>query len=154
MFAHPQNNYQFNWQDGLKILLAVVTFGFGWFADNQTTVIAYAAVLVVWLLGVVAKYSERFKWLAGKGPLTVLVFVVSFVLSYLFHPFVLPVFPGWTGDAGTYVPLLSAWISSFFLVIGDAVLYAMTVYNLLLARILEKIPSAFSQLKFISGTGK
>ena len=154
MFAHPSSTDQFTWQDAFKILLAVMTFGFGWFADNQLTMIAFAAVLIVWVLGRVAKYTERFKWLAGKGPLTVLVFVVSFVLSYLFHPFVLPVFPGWTGDAGTYVPLLSAWISSFFLVIGDAVLYAMTVYNLLLARILEKIPPAFSQLKFISGTGK
>lgn len=155
MFANtPQSNDQFNWQDGFKILLAVVTFGFGWFADNQTTMIAFAAVVLVWLLGAIAKYTERFKWLAGKGPLTVLVFVVSFVLSYLFHPFVLPVFPAWTGDAGTYVPLLSAWLSSFFLIIGNAVLYAMTVYNILLARVLEKVPNAFSNLKFISRTGK
>lgn len=145
---------QFNWQDAVKILLAVMTFGFGWFADNQTTMIAFAAVAIVWILGVVAKYTERFKWLAGKGPLTIFVFIVSFVLSYLFHPFTLPAFPAWTGDAGIFIPLVSAWLSSFFLIIGDAVLYAMTVYNVLLARVLEKVPMAFSSLKRLTRSAK
>ena len=153
MVPNPQTSDQFDWQDAFKIVLAVMTFGFGWFADNQTTMIAFAAVGIVWLLGVVAKYSERFKWLAGKGPLTILVFIVSFVLSYLFHPFTVSAFPGWTGDAGTYIPLLSAWLSSFFLIIGDAVLYAMTVYNVLLARVLEKVLPVFSNLR-LSRSGK
>lgn len=155
MFAHPSSTDQFTWQDAFKILLAVMTFGFGWFADNQLTMIAFAAVLIVWVLGRVAKYTERFKWLAGKAPLTILVFVVSFVLSYLFQPFTLPALPAWTGDAGAYIPLFSAWVSSFFLIVGDAVLYAMTVYNVLLARVLEKVPAEFASLRlFLSRPSK
>jgi hypothetical protein len=145
MFTKPSSD-QFTWQDIFKVILAVMTFGFGWFADNQTTMIAFAAIGIVWILGQVAKHVEKFKWLAGKGPLTILVFVVSFVLSYLFQPFSVPALPAWAGDAGAYIPLLSAWLSSFFSVIGSAVLFAMSIYNILLVRVLEKVPPAFSNL--------
>lgn len=134
-----------NWKDGLKIVLAVLTFGVGWFADNQTTMIAYSAMLIVWLLGTLAKSSEKFKWLQGKGPLTVLVFVVSFILAYLFSPFTLSAPPAWTGDAGTYVPLLSAWISAIVSVFGKASFEAMSVYNILLVQVLEKLPHTLSR---------
>lgn len=137
----------FNWQDGLKIILAVMTFGIGWFADNQVTVIAYAAVLLVWLFGVIAKQNKDFEWLRGKGPLTVLVFIIAFVISYLFQPFTLPIFPSWTGDAGTFMPIFSAWISAVFAIVGNAVVFAMSVYNLLLAQVLEKAPDLIGQLR-------
>lgn len=133
-----------NWQDGLKILLAVLTFGFGWFSDNQSTVVAYAAVLIVWLLGTLSQASERFKWLKGKGPLTVLVFLVSFALAFLFEPFTLPLPPGWSGDVGSYFPLISVWLSSIFSIIGNSVVVAMSVYNLLLSHVLEKMPDVVS----------
>ena len=142
---YPIEKQVFTWQDGMKIVLAVMTFGIGWFAENQTTVIAYAAIILVWLFGVVAKQSERFAWLRGKGPLTVLIFIVAFVISYLFQPFALPAFPSWTGDAGTFVPLFSAWISGTFSIVGSAVVFAMSVYNILLARLLEKMPDLIGQ---------
>jgi hypothetical protein len=134
-----------NWKDGLKIVLAVLTFGIGWFADNQVTVIAYIATIVVWLLGELAKHSDRFKWLTGKGPLTVLLFFISLGLAYLFQPFIFPPLPQWTGDAGSFVPLLSTWFSAIFAIIGNAVLFAMSVYNLLLAHVLEKLPESLSR---------
>ena len=133
----------FNWQDGLKILLAVMTFGFGWFADNQVTVIAYASVLIVFVVGEVAKKIPSLNWLKGKGPLTVTVFVVSFILAYIFQPFILPSLPGWTGDAGSYIPLLSGWLQAFFAIVGAAVTFSMSIYNVLLAQILEKLPNTF-----------
>lgn len=136
------NKISFNWQDGLKILLAVMTFGFGWFADNQATVIAYAAVVIVFLISEVAKRIPSMTWLKGKGPLTVTIFVVSFILAYVFHPFSLPSLPGWTGDAGSYIPLLSGWLQGFFAIVGAAVTFAMSIYNVLLAQILEKLPAA------------
>lgn len=136
----------FNWQDGLKIILAVITFGVGWFADNQITVIAYAAVLITWLLGVIAKGNKQLQWMRGKGPLTVFVFMVAFVISYLFQPFTLPILPGWTGDMATFVPIFSAWISAVFSIVGNAVVFAMSVYNLLLAQLLEKAPDLIGQL--------
>jgi hypothetical protein len=136
--------------DGFKILLAAATFGFGWFADNQNTVIAYSAVLIVWLVSVLARQSAKFEWLKGKGPLTVAVFVVSFGLSYIFHPFVISALPSWTGDAGSYVPLLAGWFEAFFSIVGTAVVFAMSIYNILLAKVLEKLPEITSQsLRFI-----
>lgn len=137
------NEKIFNYVDGFKILLAVMTFGFGWFADNQATMIAYAAVLIVWILGEAAKRIPSLNWIKGKGPLTVAIFVVSFILAYLFQPFVLPTLPGWTGDAGSYVPLLSVWLQAFFAIVGAAVTFAMSIYNMLLAQILEKLPEFF-----------
>lgn len=137
-------NTTFNWQDGAKILLAVLTFGFGWFASNQDTMIAYTAVLIVWLLGALAQTSDKFKWLKGKGPLTVLVFLVSFVLAFLFEPFTLPLPPGWSGDVGSYFPLISVWLSSIFSIVGNSVVVAMSVYNLLLSHVLEKMPDVVS----------
>lgn len=142
MISTPTSDAQLTWMDGFKVLLAVMTFGIGWFANNQTTVIAYAALVLVFLVGAIAKRSEKYKWLAGKGPLTIAVFVVSFVLSYLFQPFVLPAAPAWTGDAGTFMPLFSAWLSASISIVGAAVLYAMSVYNVLLAKVLEKLPPA------------
>ncbi|MBL8092441.1 MAG: hypothetical protein JNJ43_19060, partial [Anaerolineales bacterium] len=35
-----------NWKDGAMILLAVLTFGMGWVADNTEAVISWLAVLI------------------------------------------------------------------------------------------------------------
>lgn len=140
-------NQTFTWQDALKVALAVMTFGIGWFADNQVTMIAFAATAVVWLISYTTKLSPSFAWLKGKGPLTALVFVVAFVLSYLFQPFSLPVLPAWSGDFGTFVPLLSDWFTAFFAIIAPAVTFAMTIYNLLLAQIYEKAGGALDVLR-------
>ncbi len=135
----------FNYLDGLKILLAVITFGIGWLADNQVTVVAYAAVLIVSLIGFIARQYPQLDWLKGKAPLTVAVFVVSFILAYFFKPFTFPVFPGWTGDAGTYVPLISSWLEAFFAIVGTAVAFSMSIYNVLLSQVLEKLPALSNQ---------
>ncbi len=138
---------EITWQDGLKILLAFMTFGIGWFADNQVTVIAFAATAIVWLISYVTQLSPSFAWLKGKGPLTALVFVAAFVLSYLFHPFAVPMFPAWSGDFGTYVPMISAWFSAFFAIIAPAVTFSMAIYNILLAQIYEKAGGALNGLR-------
>lgn len=141
------NNEQgFEWKDALKILLAALAFGIGWFADNQVTVIAFASSALVWAIGWLVQLSPKFAWIKGKGPLTVLVFAVSFGLSYLFAPFALPAFPGWPGDAGSFVPLLSEWFSALFGIVGSAVVFAMSIYNLLLAQVYEKTGDALSHL--------
>lgn len=141
------NNKSFTWQDVLKIVLAVMTFGIGWFADNQVTMIAFSATVIVWLISYLTKLSATFAWLKGKGPLTAMVFLVSFVLSYLFQPFALPEIPLWTGDFGTYIPMISKWVSGFFAIIAPAVTFAMTIYNLLLAQIYERAGDALDSLR-------
>jgi hypothetical protein len=141
------NTNKLTWQDGVKILLAFMTFGVGWFADNQVTMIAFAATIVVWLIGYATNLSPSFAWIKGKGPLTALVFVVAFVLSYLFQPFSVPAFPAWPGDAGAFVPMISDWFSAFFAIIAPAVTFAMTIYNLLLSQIYEKAGGALDTLR-------
>ena len=122
-----------NWKDGLKIVLAVLTFGFGWLADNQTTVISFSAVLIVWLFGIaLAKFGYR----PGKVGLTLVLFVVAIGLTLTFQPIVLPTFPTWAGDASIFVPLLVAYFIAFLQMAASVVAYATGVYNILLSQVL------------------
>lgn len=138
--------FPFDTKDLFKIIFAFLAFGVGWFADNQATVIAFSAMVLVWLISTLAERGEKWQWINTRAAKTILVFVVSFGLSLLFQPIVLPSFPGWTGDAGTWIPLFSAWIAALFGVVNEAVLFAMTIYNVLLAQVLEKLPAAFRLL--------
>lgn len=133
-----------NWWDLLSIVGAVGTFGIGWIADNEATVIAFLAIGLVWLIRLVFDWvSKRFgkNWKLGKPGLTILVFAVSLVLSFLIKQAVFPDRPVWTGDASTFAPLLIAYISALLQVAAGVVSYATGVYNILLAKVLEKLPS-------------
>lgn len=132
-----------NWKDGLKIVLAVMTFGFGWIADNQMTVISFAAVLIVWLLGLALKY---FGFAANKVSLTIILFIAALGLSLAFQPVTLPSFPSWSGDASVFMALLVAYLASFFQIAAGVVAYATGVYNILMAQVLEKLPPIASRL--------
>lgn len=137
---------KFNWMDAVKILGAFLAFGVGWFADNQVTMVAFAASALVWLLSWSATLSPKITWLRGKGPLTVAVFVVSFFLAYLFQPFTLSAPPAWSGDVGSYFPLFSVWLSGILDIVGAAVVFAMSIYNLLLAQVYEKAGDVLTHL--------
>lgn len=127
----------YNWNDGLKILLAVMTFGFGWFADNQATVIAFAAMTIVWI---VQQAMEKYGYQPKKALLTIVLFVVALVLALLFSPVALPIFPSWNNDIASYTPLLIAYVTAFLSIAGKVVAYATGVYNILLAQVFEKLP--------------
>lgn len=131
------NSNSYTWQDGFKIFLAVMTFGAGWIVDNQSTVIAFLAIAIVWFVSLLMK---RYQYRPTKANLTIIVFAVSLVLSFWIHPVALPFFPAWTGDAAAYAPLLIAYISGFFQIVSGVVAYATGVYNILLAQVLEKLP--------------
>jgi len=136
----------FNKTDLYKIIFAFLAFGVGWFADNQTTVIAFAAMTIVWLISTLTENNEKWQWLKGKGPKTILVFVVSLALTFLFQPIRVPPFPGWTSASGTWVPLFSAWVAAFLGTANEAILFAMSIYNILLAQVLEKLPDSLRLL--------
>lgn len=131
-----------NWKDGFKIVLAVMTFGFGWIADNQATVIAFAAVLIVWLLGLALKYAG---FVPNKAGLTIIVFIASIGLTLAFQHVNLPTFPAWTGDASVFFSLLIIYLTAFLQMASGVVAYATGVYNILLAQVLEKIPVVATQ---------
>ncbi len=132
-------NNSFDWKDGLKILLAVITFGVGWLADNQATVISFSAVLIVWFIGLLLKY---FEYIPNKSTLTILVFAVALGLTIVFSPVVLPIFPSWDGDAAIFAGLLVTYLVTFLQIASGVVAYATGIYNILLAQVLEKLPAA------------
>lgn len=133
------SNSNFSWKDGLMIVLAVLTFGLGWLANNQSTVIAYVAVLIVWLLAFLGKQFPRLSWIKGKTFLTVLVFIASFILALLFQPFKLPALPTWSGDIVVFAPALAIWLTALFAGFSGAVTMALGIYNILLAQVLDKV---------------
>lgn len=132
-----------DWKDGLKIVLAVMTFGFGWIADNQATVISFTAVAIVWLLGIAL---TRFGYHPNKVGLTIILFIVALGLSLAFQPVALPTFPPWTGDVSVFAALFISYVTAFLQIAASVVAYATGVYNILLAQVLEKIPPIASQL--------
>ena len=138
---------KFNWQDGLRIVLAVLTFGFGWIADNQATVISFSAVFIVWGIGLAIK---KYGYQPTKAVLTIIVFAVALGLSLIFQPILLPMFPGWTGDASTFAPLFLAYMTAFLQIASGVVAYATGVYNILLSHVLEKIPTYTNKLLGLS----
>ena len=138
-----QETNEFNWQDGLKIVLAVMTFGVGWFANNQATVIAYSAMLIVWIIRL---FMQKYGYKPEKASLTVVLFVVAIGLSFLFSPVALPLFPFWTGDAASYAPLFIAYLTVFLQIAGSVVAYATGVYNILLSQVFDKLPDATARV--------
>lgn len=130
---------KFNWKDFGMIVLAVLTFGVGWIANNQATVIAFIAMTIVWFLGWLGKTFPRLEWIKGKAFMTILVFVSAFGLSFFIQPFALPALPAWTGDVATFIPALAAFLSALFANVQSQALFAIGVYNVLLAGVLEKL---------------
>ena len=132
------SNKKLNWWDALSIIAAIGTFGLGWIADNLATVIAFSAVGLVWLINLGLRH---FGWKPSKAGLTVIVFAVALGLSFLSNPAVFPEFPAWSGDASAFAPLLIAYLSALLQVAAGVVSYATGVYNILLAKVLEKLPA-------------
>lgn len=135
----PENKASIDYIDILKIVLAVMTFGIGWFANNQATVIAYTAMLMVWLIRLA---MQKYGYKPSKANLTIILFIVAIGLSVLFSPVALPIFPTWTGDPASYAPLVIAYLGLFLQIAGSVVAYATTVYNILLSQVFEKLPEA------------
>lgn len=115
-----------NWKIFAQIVLAVITLGWGWLADNQVIVIGFAASVLVWLFD----FLTRQKVTVGKFWKTIAVFIVSVGLQLLFAPVGIPTFPGWE------VPLLVDYIAQWFILAQDVMLAAMVIYNIMLDQVL------------------
>ncbi len=117
-----------DWKMWTRIVLSVLTFGWGWLSGNQDIVLAFVASLIVWVLGLLA---ER-KWEVGKAVKTVALFVVAIILELGFAPVHLPTFPGFEDVAA-----LTAFLGAFFEIAKTVLAAATVIYNLLLSKILE-----------------
>jgi len=137
-----ESDTTFNKQDAFKVILAVMTFGFGWVANNEATVIAFLAMVIVWAIRLIAK---KYKYVPTKAALTITLFFVALGLSLIVTPVMLPFFPAWTGDPSTYALLLITYFSVFLKIAGGVVAYATGVYNILLAQVFDKIPEVAGQ---------
>ncbi len=125
---------KFDWKELIKVLFAVVIMGAGWTVDNQAVLITAAAVGIVWLLGLIGR---RFNWQPGKAALTTFLFILAVGLQLVFTPVVAPLFPAWTGEISSYLPLLIAYTGAWIAIAGPVVSAATLVYNILLAKVLE-----------------
>jgi hypothetical protein len=134
-------NITFNRLDALKIVLAILTFGIGWVANNQATVISFSAMIIVWLVAIAMR---KYDYKPTKGNLTVIVFAVAIGLTLLFQPVLFPLFPEWTGDAATFSPVLITYMAELLRIAAGVVAYATGVYNILLSQVLEKVAGVAS----------
>ena len=134
----------YTWKDFLYFLMAVIAFGAGYIVDHQAAVIGFAAIGVVWIVAQFGKTFPQLAWVKGKAFLTGLVFAVSFGLSFLFQPLTWPTVPTWTGDIATYTPLLAVFVSALFVNIQSAALFAIGVYNVLLAQVMDKLSGSLT----------
>lgn len=127
---------KFDIKDLLAVLVALVITGLGIAAQHPEAVLSLLAVVVIW----VVNFLFRWKGIKlRKTWLTVGLFVVSLLLTLLFQP---TLFPGWPVLIGTPEAIATAlytWIGLLIVAAGPIVAYATGLYNILLARILEKM---------------
>jgi hypothetical protein len=127
---------KFNWQDAAKIVLALVVTGFVWMQENQAGVLALAAMLIVWL---VKFYTLKTGKQIGKFGLTIALLVVSVGLAILFQPVAIPAFPIWGGELVGFVSAVLTWLAALVVLGGEVFAIATGLYNILLAKVLEKL---------------
>lgn len=119
----------FDWTMLTRIVLSVITFGWGWLTGNQDIVLAFVASLLVWLVSLAVERGYNI----GKAVKTVFLFVVSVALSLLFTPVDLPPFPGWDQ--------ITEYLGAIFVLVDTVLAAATVIYNLLLAEILKQVPN-------------
>lgn len=137
----------FDRSDLIKILLALVAFGAGWIVNHQATAIAFLSMGIVWLLGWAGKTYPKLEWIKGKAFLTALVYGASFVLSLFIQHLTLAAFPIYSGDASAYVVLLADYVGKFFAALQTQALFAVSIYNVLLADVLAKLGDGLTGLR-------
>lgn len=120
----------------LQIVLSVLTFGLVWVVDNQAAVITALAIVIVWLLNML---SQRLGIKVGRRVLTTGLYVVSFVLVIIINPIVVPAWPSMGDDPAVIVVAIATWLQMLVVALLPYTAGAMTIYNLLLKAVLEKL---------------
>lgn len=132
-------NKKFDWKLLAQIILSVITLGYGWLSENQVVLVAFAAMLIVWLFDLLTKQGI----LVGKIWKTVAVLFSAFVIQVVVtHP-ATPGFPPYGGELGPYIILLLDYAGAWLMIAKDAAFGAMVIYNLLMEKVLEQLPDFF-----------
>ena len=130
---------KFNWQDAVKIVLALVATGFVWTVDNQLAVLALAAMIIVW---VVKFYTLRTGNTIGKFGLTMTLLALSIGFTLIFNPVSIQGFPVFGEDMVSYIEAIFGWLGALLLVGKEIFAVATGLYNILLADVLKKLEPA------------
>lgn len=125
-----------DWQDAIKILLALSASGFVFSAENKAGYISLVAMVIVWLVGF---FARQYGYKTNKVTLTGLLFIVSIALTLLFQPVTLPAFPVWGGEVSVYIAAVLAWAGAVLEIGGMVFAWATANYNLLLDKVLKKL---------------
>ncbi|GIK44007.1 MAG: hypothetical protein LC130_33495 [Bryobacterales bacterium] len=127
-----------DWKNLLYVLVTVVVGGAAWTEDSRMVIIVAASIAIVWIV----RWTSRafgWNWQPGKRGLTALLFVVSVVLSLLFNPVAAPAFPPLGQDFSVWLPAFVAYVGALVAVAAPVVSGATLIYNILLAKVLEKL---------------
>ncbi len=127
---------KFEWQDAVKIILALSASGFALSAENKAGFISLLAMLVVWIVGF---FARQYGYKPNKVHLTGFLFVASVVLTLFFQPVNMPPFPVWGNDLPTWLSGVLVWAGLVVEIGGQVFIWATANYNLLLSQTLKKI---------------
>jgi len=127
---------RFDWKDLTAFLVALVITGLGIAAQHPEVVLTVVVIVIVWVLNLL------FNWKGihlGKGWLTGILYVLSFLLTWLFQPSLVPALPVLAGAPQQAAGALYAWVGALLAASGPIVAYATGIYAILLARVLAKL---------------
>jgi len=127
---------KFNWQDAVKIVLALVATGFVWTVDNQMAMLALAAMIIVWG---VKFYTLKTGKTIGKFGLTMTLLALSIGFALVFQPISIQGFPVFSDDLVSYIEAIFGWLGALLLVGKEVFAVATGLYNILLADVLKKL---------------
>lgn len=121
----------------LQVALSVLTFGLVWIVDNQAAVITALAIVIVWALNT---FFLRWGVKLGRQYVTAILYAVSLVLVVIVNPVVIPDWPTIPPDPALAVSAFAAWAQLLVVALLPYTAGAMTIYNLLLKAVLERLP--------------
>jgi hypothetical protein len=98
---------------------------------EQIMLIGFIATALTLVLKLLAQY---FGYVPGRGPLTVLLYVISFVLGGLRTGVYLPVFPPFV-DPITFVAAVLQFVADLLAMIAPVVGIATLIYNVLYEKV-------------------
>ncbi|HAE59749.1 MAG TPA: hypothetical protein DCG54_09675 [Anaerolineae bacterium] len=121
----------------LQVVLSILTFGVVWAVDNQAAIITALAILIVWAINVITEHlGVKF----GRQMLTTGLYVVSLGLVVMLNPVALPAWPVMDGGEPALVMVaFGTWLQMLVFALLPYTAGAMTIYNLLLKAVLERL---------------
>jgi len=99
--------------------------------SEQIMLIGFIATALTLALKLLAQY---FKYVPGRAPLTIALYVISLLLGWLWTGFVLPAFPPFV-DVLTFAAGVLQFISDLLAMIAPVVGIATLIYNLLYEKV-------------------